>query len=78
MIKRIVLFLIRKKLGLKLYQNFRFKGQKFQNDYYCFGRYTLMKFRYYKKKQLYKCEDSSIGLDWLLSEKCEIELCEKE
>lgn len=66
LIKRIVIFLVRKRLGLKLYQTFRFSNQKFDFDYYYFTPYDLMKFR----------DDhgirylSSVSLNWLLDDGC--------
>lgn len=66
LIKRIVIFLVRKRLGLKLYQPFRFGNQKHGFDYYYFTKDGLMKFR----DDIDICYLSSISLNWLLADGC--------
>ena len=65
MIKRIVIFLVRKKLGLKKFQEFRFVGQKSNATYW---------FTEIKVKKCWKgvVTDSSVSLNWLLNDECEI------
>jgi hypothetical protein len=69
--KRLIIFLIRKRLGLKKNQMFRFSNQKSDNNMYCFTDTCVMK---------YECHDghyekrlSSVSLNWLLSDFCMIE-----
>ena len=63
--RRLVIFLIRKKLGLKKYENFRFVGQKSDAVYY-FTECAVMK-RWRDQTTL-----SSVSLNWLLDKDCEI------
>lgn len=69
MIRRLVLYLVRKKLGLKLYEDFKFENQKSYTEYY------------FTKKKLVKVvltpenmheEPSSVSLNFLLSDECKI------
>lgn len=63
---RLILFLIRKKLGLKLYERFRFTNQRSNENFYYFGKYTLFKvigFTGYVKP-------SNVGLNYLLDNNC--------
>ena len=64
--KRLILFLIRTRLGLKKHQQFRFANQKSRTDSYYFG-----------KDRIYKIEgckivESSVSLNWLLDKNCSI------
>lgn len=71
MINRIIIFLIRKRLGLKKNEPFRFKNQNSLYDYYYFNDTNLMKVRYFKrryKEPVY----SNVNLNYLLSDECEI------
>lgn len=70
MIKKIVLFLIRKKLGVKKFQRFRFSNQK-KKDVYFFTNDKLMKEVY----PTFKWIPSRVGLNYLLSKGCK---CDKE
>lgn len=75
MIKRLIIFLIRKRLGLNKYQSFRFKGQKSKFDYYFFDDTCLMKNEFIdgnKYISRYRVRKSSVSLNWLLNDKCEI------
>lgn len=71
---RLIIFLIRKKLGVKLFETFRFTNQK-TSDVYWFTQYSLMKAPYIAiargdSKDVYF---SGVSLNWLLSDECEIE-----
>ena len=70
MIKKIVLFLIRKKLGVKKFQRFRFSNQK-KKDVYFFTNDKLMKEVY----PTFKWVPSRVGLNYLLSKGCK---CDKD
>ena len=72
MIKRLIVFLIRRRLRLKKYQRFRFKNQKTDNVYY-FTEYRLIKIPE-DKRPISRAEKSLVSLNWLLSEDCEVEV----
>lgn len=63
--KRLIIFLIRRRLGLKLYQGFQFDNQKSTAVYY-FTPKGIMK-AYEGEVRL-----SSVSLNWLLCDKCRI------
>lgn len=70
MINRLIIFLIRMKLGLKKYEKFQFVNQKSSMDVYFFDDYCLMK-KEYKGSNLF-IRESSVSLNWLLNDKCKI------
>lgn len=74
---RLILFLIRRKLGLKKYQKFRFKNQKHRNECYYFKSDRLWKEIEYDEGYSIGRE-SGIRLNWLLNDDCkaEIEICQ--
>ena len=66
--KRLIIFLIRKRLGLKLREPFHFTNQKSKAVYY-FAEDSLMKAWH---GTIVK---SGVSLNYLLDETCEIEKC---
>lgn len=66
--KRIIIFLIRKRLGLKKEQPFRFSNQKLKEEYYWFTGDKVMKRNIHGE-----IEESTVSLNWLLDDKCEID-----
>lgn len=64
--RRFVIFLIRKKLGLKKFEKFTFVGQKTDAVYY-FTESGVMKFW-----NNHTCL-SGVSVNWLLDDDCEIE-----
>ena len=64
--RKIIIFLLRKKLGLKKYENFKFVNQKSDAVYY-FNESNLMK-RWRGQTML-----SGVSINWLLDNDCEIE-----
>ena len=70
MLKRLVLFLVRKKLGLKKYEHFYFTNQKSKAQYY-FADDRIVKAEYGAYM------DSGVSLNWLLDERCKIKKVEK-
>ena len=67
--KRLVFFIVRRKLGLKEREPFVFVGQK-SNAIYYFTEDALMKaWRGYIEK-------SGVSLNWLMDDSCEIQKCE--
>lgn len=76
-VKYLILYMIRKRLGLSLYEPFRFKGQSHEEDCYFFGKYALMKNEYhalYNRKtrkpilEIRETQNSRVSLEYLLSE----------
>lgn len=65
---RLIVFLIRKKLGLKKYEHFRFTNQKDKKNYYYFTRTKIMK----NVDGLYN-RQSNVSLNYLLSSECKLE-----
>ena len=66
--KRIIIFLIRKRLGLKKGQPFIFSNQRLKEEYYYFTKDAVMKHNIHGEE-----ESSTVSLNWLLDDKCEIE-----
>ena len=64
--RRFVIFLIRKKLGLKKFEKFRFVNQKTDAVYY-FTESNIMKLW-----NDHACL-SGVSVNWLLDDECEIE-----
>ena len=65
---RLIRFLIRRKLGLKIYERFRFANQRSENDFYYFGKYALLKVDGIKGYT----RPANVSLNHLLSRECEI------
>lgn len=63
--KRLIIFLIRKRLGLKKYEHFQFDNQKSDATYF-FSDICVMKDT---GKTL---EKSRVSLNWLLDDECNI------
>lgn len=78
MIKRLIVFLIRKRLGLKLGQVFRFNGQK-SDTVYWFDKDGIWRVEtsshlvssYHK---LLPKRRSGVSLTWLLDDDCEVDI----
>lgn len=68
MIKRLILFLVRRRLGLKKGEQFQFTNQKCQWDTYYFDDNGLMKLSY-NGLVLWR---ANVSLNWLLDDECEI------
>lgn len=64
--RKIVIFLIRKKLGLKKYEKFQFVGQK-SNAVYYFTDDNVMKL--WRNQTML----SGVSVNWLLDKDCKIE-----
>lgn len=65
-LKKFIVFLVRKRLGLKKYQHFRFSNQKHELDFYYFTETDITKFRDIDGVRY----PSSISLNYLLSDVC--------
>ena len=71
--KRLIIFLIRKRLGLKKYERFQFANQNSKDDYYLFTGTNLIKLingRY--GPEAYVTVRSGVSLNWLLDDHCEV------
>lgn len=65
--RRLILFLIRRRLGVRKFQLFKFTNQK-TDDWYYIDDFNLL-------KDTGGCvEASGVSLNWLLHTECEIEL----
>jgi hypothetical protein len=70
LIKRLIIFLVRKRLKLKKYEIFKFKNQKTDNVYY-FAATKVLKIENGVTMR------SGVSLNWLLNDQCEIERVDK-
>lgn len=72
--KRLIIFLVRKRLGLKKYEAFRFSNQKSKTELYYFSDTEVLKIggMYFEEKS----ELSSVSLNWLLDDNCQIKKLE--
>lgn len=68
MIKRFIIFLIRRRLGLKNKERFRFLNQKSKEDYYFFYKDMLIKY----ESEKYWYRPASVSLNWLIDDNCKI------
>ena len=69
--RKLIMWLIRRKLGLKNYDGFKFLNQASDNIYFfCDGLLLRMDGKG-------KISQSHVGLNYLLSEKCEISICDR-
>jgi hypothetical protein len=71
-IKRLIIFLIRVKLGVGKWDEFYFLNQKNKDDRYYFSNAGLMKYC----ATTNNVRKSSVSLNWLLSDSCEIAIDE--
>lgn len=70
--KKLIIFLIRTRLGLKAKQRFRFVEQKNKRECYFFASDSIVKIKTTEHGEF--CCASSVSLNWLLNDKCQIEL----
>ena len=76
--RRFIIFLVRKKLGVKKFQHFRFSNQK-DNSVYYFTNYELKKVEYIgsgdnvQERVVY----SNASLNWLINDDCKIDIVEE-
>jgi hypothetical protein len=71
MLKRLILFLIRLRLGLKKHEEFQFTNQKSDWDTYFFTNSQLL------KVEKSKVRPSSVSLNWLLDDECKITVIQR-
>jgi hypothetical protein len=70
---RLIIFLVRKRLGIKKFQYFKFQNQKDPLNRYYFTEHNIMK----------ECgngyiRQSNVSLNWLLDPKCKIYIVEED
>lgn len=68
--KRIIWFLIRRKLGVKKYQKFIFTNQLSENTSYMISSDKIF------KVQGNRLKHSDVSINWILSNECEIKVVE--
>lgn len=71
--KRLIVFLVRKRLGLKKYELFRFENQK-TDDVYYFTETELTKrqFLHTRSGPIFVTVLSGVSLNWLLNKDCKV------
>ena len=69
--KRLIIYLLRKKLGVKLFEKFQFVGQK-SDDCYWFTKDDI--YKYVANTGVVR--PSSVSLHWLLDDNCEVTHCD--
>lgn len=68
--KKLIMFLARKKLGVKKYEGFRFANQRSEDDWYFFGANNLYKVTYNFGRVM--TIRSRVSFNWLIDDNCEI------
>lgn len=78
--KKLIIYLIRRRMGLKLGERFQFTNQNEINNeqYYFFTDSALMKIWTNKNSGREYITYAGVSLNWLLDDKCEIRIVEKE
>lgn len=69
-VRRFIVFLIRRRLGLKTYERFQFANQK-SNAVYWFTKTGIMKLEN-PKNAWQLARPSSVSLYWILNDECEV------
>ena len=77
--KKLILFLVRRKLGVKRLQAFRFANQKAPMNWYIFDNDgVLWKVEYWSNNTKQILKRSKVSLNWLMDEACKIKICEDQ
>lgn len=74
--RRLIMFLIRRKLGLKKGERFQFANQASKQDRYYFTSTHLLKECYDARKGHYWERWANLKLNYILSDQCKIVKCE--
>ena len=76
--RRLIVYLVRKRLGLKKFQTFKFTNQKDDTTYY-FTNYELRKHETVGEGEnsYSRCMRSRVSLNWLLDDDCKVEIVEE-
>lgn len=77
--KKLIIYLLRRRLGLKVGELFQFANQNKMNEnqYYFFTDSALMKKWKNEKSGREFISYSGVALNWLLNDECEIRIVEK-
>lgn len=79
LLKKIVLFCVRKRLKVEKYELFRFTNQISKNAVYFFDDDGLMKTWWTKGSSMYDgAVKSTASLNWLLDDECKIDIYKEE
>ena len=70
--RKLIIFLIRRRLGLKKGEFFRFTNQRDKSEWYYFTETMLMK-KLNPSVNLYGHIDAHVSLNWILDPECEVE-----
>lgn len=69
----LIIFLLRRKLGVKKLESFRFANQRSAHDMYHFGGYRLWKVEFDEKSNNKPhLREAHVSLNWLLDPECKI------
>ena len=71
-VKKLIIFLIRKRMHLKRNERFRFDNQRSKKDYYYFTATRLVKIEY--EGDLCHSIPAHVSINWLLDDECKIHL----
>ena len=74
--KRLILFLIRRRLGVHKSQAFRFDNQSSTTDCYYFSNTNLIKLKI--ENRSFVEEKSGVSLNWLLDDDCKIHIVKEK
>lgn len=75
LIKKIIVFLVRNRLGIDKYELFRFVNQKSSNAVYFFNDDGLWKTWWSRGNEMFDyAVKSTVGLNWLLDDDCKIDI----
>ncbi len=76
---RLILFLVRRKLGLKNHEYFRFSNQKTNNLYYIDDRavWKIQPRHTSYGTVIHDVKLSNVSINWLLGDRCKIEKVEE-
>lgn len=72
MLTRLILFLIRLKLGVIKGKKFQFTNQKSEYDVYYFNELGLQKIEYNSEGYITNFRPANVSLMWLLNDECKI------
>lgn len=66
--KRLILFLIRRRLHVNIYEEFRFSNQKSPYDFYFIDHAGIWKY----DRSSRRITKSHVSLNWILDDRCKI------
>lgn len=79
LIKKLIVFLVRKRLGIDKYELFHFANQKSSNAVYFFADDGLWKTWWSRGSDMFDyAVKSTVSLNWLLDDDCKIDVFSEE